>query len=219
MTDSSLNTAVLHQVMTHLRDGHFRRCLELGFKQDELVQLNQLSLSDISELTRMPVRFVEISINHDLLSKALGRLQEEGLRQQMIQRAIRLGASIEMLHSLFGITSEEVSARRRLMGINIKPGRPQMPDVDEMNHLWARWQKLIAETGAKLDRSDPTAALDAMMLLAEETGKPLSIVWKLIHEWEADVQKMLRRSTKGKPKARGKASSTSPSSSRLETAQ
>ncbi|OLU25470.1 hypothetical protein BVH03_17595 [Pseudomonas sp. PA15(2017)] len=223
MTDSSLNTAVLYQVMTHLRDGNFRRCLEMGFDQEELVQLNQLSFSDISELTRTPVRFIEITVNHDLLGRALGRLQEEALRQQMIQRAIKLGASLEMLNSLFGITSEEVSGRRRFMGINIKPGRPQMPEVEEMHQLWNRWQKLIAENSAKIDQTDPTAALGVMMILAEETGHPLSIIWKLIREWEADVREMLKKSTKGKPKTPRKkpaaAIVSQPSPSRQEAAR
>ncbi|MGP0172721.1 DUF2857 domain-containing protein [Pseudomonas sp. NCHU5208] len=211
MSDSPLNTAVLHQVMTHLRDGDFRRCLEFGFKEDELIRLNQLSFSDITELTRMPVRFVKISINHDLLGKALGRLQEEGQRAQLVQRAIQLGASIEMLNKLFGITSEEVSARRRLLGISIKTGRPKMPEVEELHLIWGRWQSLIAHAGIKPELIDANSieSLDIMMMLAEETGKPLSVIWKLVHEWHADVKKMLERSSKGKPKTSRKTSASS----------
>lgn len=218
MSDSPLNTAVLHQVMTHLRDGDFRRCLEFGFKEDELLRLNQLSFSDITELSRMPVRFVKISINHDLLGKALGRLQEEGARAQLIQRAIQLGASIEMLNRFFGITSEEVSARRRLLGITIKTGRPKMPEVEELHQIWTRWQSLITKTGAKPEHADANSldSLDVMMMLAEETGKPLAVIWKLIHEWQADVKQILERSSRGKPKSPRK--SPSPAS-RAETAR
>ncbi|MHB0818509.1 DUF2857 domain-containing protein [Stutzerimonas stutzeri] len=220
MSDSPLNTAILHQVMTHLRDGDFRRCLEFGFKEEELIRLNQLSFSDITELTRMPVRFVKISINHDLLGKALGRLQEEGARQQLIQRAIQLGASIEMLHRLFGITSEEVSARRRLLGITIKTGRPRMPEVEELHLIWRRWQSLIAQAGIEPEQADTDsiASLDIMMMLAEETGKPLSIIWKLIQEWQADVRQILHRSSKGKPKIVRSKPAASPRRTGAETA-
>lgn len=197
MSDSALNNAVLTQVMTHLRDGNFRRCLELGFKHDELSQLNGLSLGDIGALGRMPIRFVNVSINHDLLTRALERLHEESDRQALIGRAITLGASIQMLNELFGVSSEEVSTRRRMMGITVKSGRNPMPDVTETHLTWIRWKELCIEAGISLDDSlenkDPTAILDLMMMLAEETHLPLSIIKRLLEQWKDDSQALRSR--------------------------
>lgn len=182
MTEPGMNHAVLRQVAAHLRNGDIKRCLDLGFREEELSLINSLSLGEINHLSAMPVQFVQVSINHEVLQRALERLQEDNDRQALIQRAIALGATIDMLTQLFGMTASEVSARRRLQGVTSKQGRLAMPPVEETHSIWHRWKELCEGTNLQLE-VDPIAALDIMMMLAEETGHTLSVIWKLAHSW------------------------------------
>ncbi|MCM6306029.1 DUF2857 domain-containing protein, partial [Klebsiella pneumoniae] len=72
----------------------------------------------------------------------------------------------------------EISARRRLMGINIRQGRSQAPDEEEEIALWKRWQEV------KVDNLDSIQALEVMMQLTRERSLSLTVVWNLIRKWE-----------------------------------
>ncbi|EMN6135197.1 DUF2857 family protein [Salmonella enterica] len=96
----------------------------------------------------------------------------------MAGQAVQLGGSIALISHYFGISTAEISARRRLMGIHVRQGRNQVPGEEEEAALWNRWQEI------KVDNIDSIPALEAMMLLAQERSLSLTVVWNLIRQWE-----------------------------------
>ncbi|MFP1848634.1 DUF2857 domain-containing protein [Lonsdalea quercina] len=175
----SLNYAVLTNALTALKEGNFRYCETLGFTFDELNALNQLSLDELFIVSRASAQFMSITVRHDVLQQILTLSHQEAQRQQQINRAVRLGGSIALLNHFFGLTSNEVCARRRLLGVTIPYGRTPVPDEDIDAEIWLSWKKNRSEN------LDTPEALETMMLVTEslssrEKGLSLTAVWNRI---------------------------------------
>lgn len=175
----SLNYAVLTNALAALKEGNFRYCETLGFTFDELNTLNQLSLDELFIVSRASAQFMSITVRHDVLQQILTLSHQEAQRQQQINRAIRLGGSIALLNHFFGLTSNEVCTRRRLLGVTIPYGRTPIPDETVDAEIWLSWKKNRSEN---LDTPD---ALEAMMQVTEslssrEKGLSLTAVWNRI---------------------------------------
>ncbi|EOD4129725.1 DUF2857 domain-containing protein [Citrobacter freundii] len=175
----SLNYAVLTNALAALKEGNFRYCETLGFTFDELNALNQLSLDELFIVSRASTQFMSITVRHDVLQQILTLSHQEAQRQQQINRAVRLGGSIALLNHFFGLTSNEVCARRRLLSVTIPYGRTPIPDEAIDAEIWLLWKKNRSEN---LDTPD---ALEAMMQVTEslssrEKGLSLTAVWNRI---------------------------------------
>jgi hypothetical protein len=119
---------------------------------------------------------------HYLLTQA----RQEYQRQRQINRAIRLGGSIALLNQYFGLTSNEICLRRRLLGVSVPYGRTPEPDEETDAAIWKQWQKCRVENLASPE------ALGAMMqvtetLLSQTEGLPLTTVWKRIAQCECET--------------------------------
>lgn len=188
----SLNYAVLTSALAALKEGNFRYCETLGFTFDELNAFNQLSLDELFIVSRASAQFMSITVRHDVLQQILTRSHQEAQRQQQINRAVRLGGSIALLNHFFGLTSNEVCARRRLLGVTIPYGRTPIPDESIDAEIWLSWKKNRSEN---LDTPD---ALEAMMQVTEslssrEKGPSLTAVWNRITLCEKET--LNRRTT------------------------
>ncbi|EKW1656946.1 TPA: DUF2857 domain-containing protein [Klebsiella oxytoca] len=175
----SLNYSVLTNVLAALKEGNFRYCKTIGFTFDELNTLNQLSLDELFIVIRASTEFMSITVHHDALQQLLTFSREEAHHQQQINRAIRLKGSIALLNHFFGLTSNEVCTRRRLLGVTIPYGRTPVPDENIDAEIWLLWQK------NRHENLDTFEALEAMMQITEslssrEKGLSLTAVWNRI---------------------------------------
>lgn len=175
----SLNYAVLTDALHALKEGDIRHCESLGFTFDEMNALNLLSLDELFMLSRAAAPFVSVSIRHDVLHHLLTLARQEQRRQKQINRAIRLGGSIALLNQYFGLTSNDVCLRRRMLGVSVPNGRTPEPNEETDAAIWRQWQK------CRVDNLASPEALGAMMqvtetLLSQSKGLPLTTVWKRI---------------------------------------
>jgi len=141
--------------------------------------LNQLSLDELFIVSRSSAPFVVISVRHDVLRHLMVLARQEVRQQQQIHRAILLGGSIALLNQYFGLTSNEVCLRRRMLGVSVPYGRTPEPDEETDAAIWRQWQKCRVENLASPE------ALAAMMqvtetLLSQSKGLLLTTVWKRI---------------------------------------
>lgn len=182
----SLNYAVLTDALHALKEGDLRHCETMGFTFDEMNTLNQLSLDELFMVSRAATPFVSVSIRHDILYQLLTLARQEHRRQKQINRAIRLGGSIALLNQYFGLTSNEVCLRRRLLGVSVPYGRTPEPDEETDTAIWQQWQQCRVENLVSPE------ALGAMMqvtetLLSQTQGLPLTTVWKRITHCEQEA--------------------------------
>lgn len=187
----SLNYAVLTEALHALKEGNIRHCESLGFTYNELEAINALSMDELFILSRASASFLHVTIQHEVLRQLLAQTRQEMELQQRINRAIALGGSIDLLSQFFGLSSGEISARRRFMGITISQGRTRMPDEETDARIWREWQQRCPENLLSMD------ALNAMMDITEvlsDTGKPedgllsLTVVWNRIMQCEKETQ-------------------------------
>ncbi|HBR1893748.1 DUF2857 domain-containing protein [Klebsiella quasipneumoniae subsp. similipneumoniae] len=174
-----LNYAVLTDVLHALKEGNLRHCEALGFTFDEMAALNQLSLDELFIVSRNSTPFVAISVHHDVLLHLVALARQEVRHQKQINRAIHLGGSITLLNQYFGLTSNEVCLRRRLLGVSVPYGRTPEPDEETDAAIWQQWQQ------CRVENLTSPEALDAMMqvtetLLSQTKVLPLTTVWKRI---------------------------------------
>lgn len=175
----SINYTILTDALHALKEGNLRHCEALGFTFDEMNALNQLSLDELFIVSRSSAPFVAVSVRHDVLCHLLALSRQEVQRQQQINRAILLGGSIALLNQYFGLTSNEVCLRRRLLGVSVPYGRTPEPDEETDAAIWQQWQQ------CRVDKLESPEALTAMMqvtenLLPDAGGLSLTTVRKRI---------------------------------------
>ncbi|HAV1239585.1 TPA: DUF2857 domain-containing protein [Salmonella enterica] len=183
----SLNYAVLTDALHALKEGNIRHCESLGFTYNELEAINELSMDELFILSRASASFLHVTIQHEVLRQLLAQTRQETELQQRINRAISLGGSIELLSQFFGLSSSEISARRRFIGITISQGRTRIPDEETDARIWREWQQRRPENLLSMD------ALDAMMDItetlsgeAEDESLSLTVVWNRITQCEKE---------------------------------
>ena len=177
---TSINQAVIGYVVTQLKAGNLQCCENLGFNEEELRKINNLSINEIIYLCNSTSQFFKVEINHGLLGKILDRAQADKKLEKIQDRALMLDASIELMQHFFGLSSAEVSGRRRLLGRTEKQGRKKHCSEETESKIWLRWKEL-KKSVVTLDSLE---ALDTYMLIAEEYAVSLTSVWKLIQGWE-----------------------------------
>lgn len=175
-SSANLNQALLSQVMGFLREGNMRRALALGFSEDELRTLRRLRASDIDSLACAGPVVARFSVDHAALKGVLARIDRDQDRESLIDHCLRLGASVNMMGAFFGLTGNDCSTRRQLLGVEPRQGRLAMPAESAEHDAWERWQHIALDTQSEDD-------LQGMVTLAEETGIPLAVVWHLVKQW------------------------------------
>lgn len=174
-----INYTILTDALHALKEGNIRHCESLGFTFDKMNALNQLSLDELFTVSRAAAPFVSVSVRHDVLHHLLAQARQEYHHQQEINRAIRLGGSISLLNRYFGLTSNEVCLRRRLLGVSVPYGRTPEPDEETDAAIWLQWQK------CRVENLESPNALIAMMqvtevLLPRFQGLSLTMIWRRI---------------------------------------
>lgn len=192
MSKTPINEAILSQVLHHMRNGQLRRCIEMGLEPEILAQLQQPSV--LSLLLNTPVSWCTVTIDGEMVKKLLTGAQRSDEEVRMIERALRLGATTQMLQQFFGLSPQDVALQRLVIGVTARRGRWREFSEEMDAQLWYRWTHLMKEHQVELD--DSLALLDVAMLVAEELNIPqntgtgesteslsLAIIWHRIQSW------------------------------------
>ena len=174
---SQATNGLLMQLVMDLKSGYLRRCEALGLSREEMQMLQGLSIEEIHYLSNSEVSVLRLDINHNNLVRMLQQARTEQKRLQRIDRALALGGSIELMAFYFGLSSVDVAARRRISGIDVRPGMGISLSDDENSELWRLWQK------AGINDVESVDGLDVMMLCAEQMNIPLTAIWHAVRGW------------------------------------
>lgn len=174
---SQATTSILSSLLMDIKSGNIRRCESLGMSMEEIRALSQLSLDELHYMSQSHVSVLDVTLNHENFWLMLNQAHIEQKLMLMIDRALELGGSMELIDKYFGLSPSEVSARRRLMGIESRQGRTQSLTEGQDAALWTEWK------AAGLTSPDSHQALEAMMLAAELHGLSLTAVWSRVSQW------------------------------------
>ena len=185
MSSRTLNHALLNQALGYVREGNMRRARSLGFNDEELRELRRMSATELDALASEGAVICRLAVDHSMLMARIYRLTQDQDRESQIDRCLELGASVQMMADFFGLTGNDCSTRRALLGLESRQGRLAQPPEDEEHAAWHRWQAICPHA------SDPQRAavdLQGMMALAEETRIPLAVIWHLVKSWASPDQ-------------------------------
>jgi hypothetical protein len=183
---------LLIQLVMDLRSGYLRRCESLGITREEMQMLQRLTLEELHYLSTSEVSVITVAINHSNLSRMLQQARTEQQRLQKIDRVLALGGSIEFMTTWFGLSSTDVAARRRIVGIDVRPGRGNILSDEENTTLWHIWQE------AGIEDVESPEGLDAMMQASEKMNVSLTSVWHAVKGWHRTQQGIPAKSPSGK---------------------
>ena len=184
---SQATNSLLTQLVMELKSGYIRRCESLGLTPEEMQMLNGLTVDDLYYLLNSSVSVLTFQIHHENFALMLQQSRREQQRMQRIDRALALGGSIEMMMHFFGLSSVEVSARRRMTGIQIRQGRCSTLSDEDNASLWRQWQKADIEEVSSAD------GLDVMMLAAEQMDVSLTAVWHAVRSFDVPQTRTARK--------------------------
>ncbi|MGR7122046.1 DUF2857 domain-containing protein [Klebsiella aerogenes] len=170
------NHFLLHLVM-ELKAGNIRRCEALGIPPEVIRMLRGMTLEELQCVCSSKVSVLSFAVNSDNLLRLIDYARQECQRNETMDRALALGASIEIMHHYFGINGCDVAMRRRIAGIVVRDGREYALSDDDLVRVWHHWVRSSATDLYE------TSSLDALMLISEETSLSLTAVWRAVREY------------------------------------
>ncbi|OOG28871.1 hypothetical protein B1C78_00625 [Thioalkalivibrio denitrificans] len=143
MSASEVSFSILRYAVQKLHDGDMNAVLDLGFEVDELRAMEGLTLRDLQYLSRVTVPFLRVQVDHDVYRAMLTRVRDEAQTEAMQDTLILQGAPRQLMQTLYGMTPQQYSNRRRLLRLTGQnTGRPpRIPE--ELEHtIWRHWSAL-----------------------------------------------------------------------------
>ncbi|MGY2224968.1 DUF2857 domain-containing protein [Pseudomonas gingeri] len=177
-----LNLAVAFQIMNNIKNGQLRNCLAMGLEEKDLQTL--IDPHCMGALVNSPVPWFKVVVNGPVVHRLLSHVKDSE-EEDLISRAITLGASSPMILELFGLSAKEVAIRRTMLGIPHRKGRWPLVGSQEEISLWEHWVRLTQELDT--DLKDSRSVLKVAMQMTECVPRlNLAMVWSLVQSWIAE---------------------------------
>jgi len=137
-----LMLSILNLVHNLIEEGKIKSLQEMGFTIEQLNRIKKLSYSQILFIANSKIVFIDLRINPLILDSILNRAEEHEENSRTIDKAIELGASIEILNKFFGLSILDVSNSRKLKNLIVTKGRVRRPTEQEKELIWEKWKSL-----------------------------------------------------------------------------
>jgi hypothetical protein len=163
---------VLSALCGELRQGRYGVLTGLGFSRTQIASFQQLRLQDLHRLGLRESDWLEISVDHARLDHVLRSLLGDVDEERLISRLIQRGASQDVMAALFGMSTNELVARRRALGVpESAGGRCRLPVQRERDAIVDRWYYL---------EKDEPCPRRRLLQLADSFDWPVAALWRTI---------------------------------------
>ncbi|HDL3347265.1 TPA: DUF2857 family protein, partial [Mannheimia haemolytica] len=61
----TVNEALIGNALLNIKEGNIHPCLKMGFSEEQLKAINNLSLDEIMDISNSVVSFAKVEINHE----------------------------------------------------------------------------------------------------------------------------------------------------------
>ncbi|AHK79086.1 hypothetical protein M911_07870 [Ectothiorhodospira haloalkaliphila] len=137
---SEVSFHILRFALQRVQDGDLGAALELGFTLEEIRGMEQLTLKDLSHLSRLSGHFLRMQVDHDTYRTMLNRVREEAHSEALQDALLQAGAPRSLMADLFGWGALQYAQRRKLLGVQSPCGRPGKPTEAQEQNIWDLWQ-------------------------------------------------------------------------------
>lgn len=175
--EADLVIATLLYAIRCLAEGDFPALRNMNFGPREIEALREMSLGDLYRVESLRAHCLAIELDRTVYWPMMDHLCSQREAEEIQQNLIAGDASLEMMQTLFGMSSREYSRKRGLLSVDPSVGRPPEPDEESSHRLWHAWQERTA--GDAPISLTPGAYLE----LQRETGLSLRAIWSLTQQW------------------------------------
>lgn len=175
--ETDLITAVLMYALRCLAEGDQVALRTMNFGPKELDALKDMSLADLYRVDSLRAHCLSIDLNREVFWPMIEHLRNQRESEDLQRDLIVADAPLEMMQTLFGVSTREYTRWRSLLVLAPSVGRP--PELDEVDthKLWYAWRECIGENEeSSLSGADYLA-------LHRETGVSLRAIWTLSLRW------------------------------------
>jgi len=191
-----LNQVLITHVLNEARHGNYHHCRALGFTDEMLLRLQNLTPCALTLLTHAQAVWIKPQVDQGLFERLMTHIDKEEARERLVKRALLLGASNPMMEHFFALTHPQCAQYRRMHGASLLcKGRPQELSDEQKHSIWKRWMVLVKQAqktepdkayhegrrkqpaNAYGGHLDAMTQLDLMMLIAEEQALSLGSIW------------------------------------------
>jgi len=197
-----LNQVLITHVLNEARHGNYHHCRALGFTDEMLLRLQNLTPCALTLLTHAQAVWIKPQVDKGLFEHLMMHIDKEEARERLVKRALLLGASNPMMEHFFALTHPQCAQYRRMHGASLLcKGRPQELSDEEKHSVWKRWMALVKQAqkteadkayhqghrkpavNTYGDHLDAMTQLDFMMLIAEEQALSLASIWNELNAY------------------------------------
>ena len=172
---SELVFNVLSYATRTLETGDESLLLMMGFRPDEIREIEKLSFKHVKHLSALGSHFMDFRIDHEAFARVIANLERDVAQDQLRDDLLKAGAPAAMMAHYWGMTGSDCAIRRRVLEAESPPGRPPKASDEQLERLWEIWRSI----------SDVEHECERYLALARESGLSLSMIWPVIEEWKA----------------------------------
>jgi hypothetical protein len=177
--ETDLITAVLLYALRCLAEGDQLALRSMNFGAKELDALKDMNLADLYRADTLRAHCLTINLNRDVFWPMIDHLRHQRESEELQRELIVADAPLEMMQSLFGLSTREYTRWRRCLTVAPAVGRPPEPDEAATHTLWHAWRDRL--TG----REEASLSPEEYLSLQQDTGIGLRAIWTLVQRWTA----------------------------------
>ena len=175
--ESDLITAVLMYAIRCLAEGDQAALRNMNFGPREIEALREMNLADLYRVESLRAHCLEIDLNRDVYWPMIDHLRRQRESEELQQVLIAADAPLEMMQTLFGLSSREYTRLRRMLTVDPSVGRPAEPDEESTHKLWNSW----LQRGERED--DSPLSPNEYLAIHRETNISMRAIWNLTQRW------------------------------------
>ena len=166
----------LMYVSRMVSEGDYKTPEKMGISFEQMGVISDLTTQDIHILSALTqANFLSVEFDHKALDVALTIIVDRNIRQKEIYELLKEGASYPVMKYIYGITTSDMAACRKVLNLPKCEGRPSLPSEEEQNELW----EYINPEDIK--QSDTLA--NKLLSVSKETGIKINVIWATLNQW------------------------------------
>jgi len=119
---------------------------ELGWADSLVATMGTMPIDDVAKVLSGPSSCVGLVFDHRKAAAVVTSYRALRREQNDLEYFLTNGATPALIQSLFpAVSTRTVTATRRKLGVDVKRGRPPLPDNETTNAAYRCWQALCAQ--------------------------------------------------------------------------
>ena len=175
--EGDLVTAVLLYATRCLAEGDQHALRAMRFGPREIEAMRELNLADLYRVGALRAHCLSIALDREVFWPMIANLRATRESEELLRDLIHADAPLEMMRSLFGVSSREYTRLRRTLAVQPGVGRPPEPDEATSHRLWRAVSARLAF--AAEDGLGPVEYL----AVQQESGASMRTIWSLVQRW------------------------------------